>query len=220
MLMALALSASAQTFTVSDAAGKIYADGDVVNIGYTFDGECYSWSPEIQVTVNEETSLFGGSTFSVTATASQAGIVQFCGLIDGCTILSSASATHTKTYTKGQTFPLAIEILDCYDMLTSEVSVDVKITDGSETMKLTINFLTTEAAGINETAGMVSKIAFSGRTMTYSLESAEKFTLYNISGRAMVDRTLSGSGSLNFTSYPAGVYVYRLGSKTGKVLLK
>lgn len=220
MFAAFALCAGAKSFTVSDAAGRTYADGDVVNVGYTFNGMGYDWEPGLQVTVNEETSLFGGSSVTVTVSASQPGIVQFCGISGECEILGNAELSRTKTYYQGNTFPLSIEILDNPENLSAEIATTVKITDGSETVTLTVNFLTTEAAGIHEVAFGHRSVEFIGRTMHYALDGTAKFSLYNISGRTVADRTLTGSGSLSFSSLPAGLYIYRLGSETGKTFLK
>lgn len=218
--MAAAFSAAAQNFTVSTPDGKTYADGDVVNVGYVSSKYGYDWEPGLKVTVNKESSPLGGSLFSVTVTASEAGVVQFCGLSTECTFVGSEPATHSKSYRLNQTFPLSIEIFGRQTLPATPTSATVVITDGVETVNLTINFLNDEAASINEVAGNENEIAFSGRTMHFSVASAVKFSLFNISGRAMVDRTLSGSGSLNFSNMPAGLYIYRLGAKTGKVLLK
>ncbi len=220
LLMAAAFSAAAQTFTVGTPDGKTYTDGNVINVGYTYNGRGYDWEPNLKVTVNKETSMLGGSTFSVTVKASEPGVVQFCGLSTECTFVGSEPATHTRSYKEGQTFPLSIEIYDLATIPASDIVATVKITDGTETVNLTVNFLTTEASSIREVSDGLDEVSFSGRTMNFSVASAAKFSLFNISGRAMVDRTLSGAGSLNFSNIPAGLYIYRLGAKTGKVLLK
>lgn len=220
LLAASAFGAAAANFTVSGPDGRSYSDGDVITVGYTFDGFAYAWQPDLKVTVNENASMFGNSTFTVTVGASQPGVVQFCGVGGSCTIVGSAPVTRSNTYAKGQEFALGVEILDSPDILAEEVSTTVKITDSQETVNLTVKFIPTEAAGISAPEASATEVSFSGRTMHFSLDAATKFSLYNISGRTLVDRTLSGSGSLNLGGIPAGVYVYRLGTLTGKVLLK
>lgn len=220
MLMAAAFGAAAQSFTVSTPDGKTYADGDEVNCSYSFSGYGYDWEPGLQVTVDKETSPLGGSSFSVTVSASEPGVVRFCGLSTECAILGSDPVTNSKSFKLGQTFPLSIDIYDYPTKPEKTIVATVKITDGTETVNLKVNFLPTEAAGIAEVEVGNGTLSFVGRTMHYGVEQPSKFSLYNISGRAVVDRTLSGAGSLSFASIPAGVYIYRLGTKTGKVLLK
>ncbi|MCM1310907.1 MAG: T9SS type A sorting domain-containing protein [Bacteroides sp.] len=219
LFAAAALSAAAQNFTVRDAYGKTYADGDAVNIGYSFDGIGYNWAPGLEVTVNQASSLLGGSNFKVTVTASEADIVQFCGLTGLCSFVGSEPITHTATYNAGASFGLDIEILARTANLTSAVTATVTIADDTESMTLIVNFLPSKNAGISDVSNAANSVTFAGRTMYFSLATTEKFSLYNISGRTVADRTLSGSGSLNLGNLPAGLYIYRIGKSSGKVIL-
>lgn len=219
-LLAAALTASAQNFTVNTPDGKSYTDGDVINIGYEFDGECYNWLPDITVHVNKATSaITGASSFSVTASASTPGVVQFCGLSTSCNFIGAAPVTNSATFKAGQRFPLSIDIIDRYENLSAPIESKITITDGDETINLTVNFLDSEHAGVNSVTAAAGTLRFNGRTVNFAMESAAKLTIYNISGRPVVNRTLAGTGSLNLSAIPAGVYVYRCGSLTGKVLL-
>lgn len=218
LLMAAALTAAAQNFTVTTPDGKTHADGDVINVGYEFDGEYYDWLPELSVNINKATSaITGKSAFTVTATASRPDIVQFCGLTGACDILRP-TVTKSNTYAAGAKFPLSIDIVESPAMIPEAIETKIEITDGVQTIKLTVNF-TTEQAGINAPATAANTVKFIGRTLHYSLESATSITLYNISGRPVISRSLSGTGSLNLSNIPAGVYVYRCGLSTGKVVL-
>lgn len=218
LLLGAAFTAAAQNFTVTTPDGKTHADGDVINVGYEFDGECYDWLPELTVNVNKAaSSITGKSAFTVTATASKSGFVKFCGLNDACDILKP-TVTKSNTYAAGAKFPLSIDIVESYTMIPEAIETKIEITDGVQTLNLTVNF-TTEQAGINAPATAANTVKFIGRTLHYSLDSATAITLYNISGRPVISRSLSGTGSLNLSSIPAGVYVYRCGLSTGKVVL-
>lgn len=219
MILSAALSASAQNFTVGTPDGKTYADGDVINLGYTVAGGFYIWNPELQVTVNSATSVISGqSAFTVTVSASAPNQVQFCGLDQNCVTIGADPASKTGRYGEGATFPLEVDI-KTFANLTAPVESTITITDTKETVTLTVNFLPTEQAGISETSAAANTLKFSGRTLHFSMESTANFSLYNISGRQVVSRSISGTGSLNLSAFPAGVYVYRCGSLTGKVLL-
>ena len=60
-------------------------------------------------------------------------------------------------------------------------------------------------------------------TLPYSTENAAELVVYNIEGRPVATyRVQAGSGELNIRvdALPAGVYIYRMNSQTGKIMVK
>lgn len=218
--LAAALVASAQNFTVTGIDGVTYADGDVVNIGYTLNERGRKlWNPELEVTVNKATtSLTHRSVFTVSAYAGVENMVEFCGLDGSCTVLSGIPMSKSNSYAEGESFPLQIEIQN--KVFTSTVTASVSISDGQETVNLTINFLTTEQAGISAPEAIEPALKVSGHTLTYNVDAPANLTIYNISGRAVLNRTVNNSGTISLDGFHAGVYVYRLGNLTGKILVR
>lgn len=222
MVLAAAFTASAQNFHVTGVDDATYSDGDIINIGYTEDGRpgTFKWDPELIVHVDKATSaITGRSTYTVTATANEPQVVQFCGINGQCQMLKATETTKSGTYSAGNIIPLEIDIAATKAMLTEPVEVKLTISDGSETMNLTLNFLTSEQSGISAPSVAEKSIKVAGRTLHYTLSGMENLTLYNISGRAVVNRNVNGTGSISLSGLPAGVYVYRLGQETGKVLV-
>lgn len=218
--LAAALVASAQNFTVTGIDGVTYNDGDVVNIGYTtgqFPGK--QWDPELKVNVLEATSsLTKRSVFTVTAYADAANIVQFCGLDGNCLMLAGSPVSKSGSYAADQSFFLQIDILN--KVFSKPITASVSITDGEETINLTINFLTTEQASIDAPEVAAPALTLNGHTLTYNVDSPTNLTLYNISGRAVMNRNVNNSGTISLDGFHAGVYVYRLGTLTGKILVR
>ncbi len=223
--LAAALVASAQNFTVTGIDGVTYNDGDVVNIGYTtgqFPGK-YTWKPELKVNVmeiNSPSSLIKTSTFTVTANADVANIVQFCGFglpNETCDMISGYPITKKIACGKNESFQILIDIEN--KSIANPVTASVSITDGEETINLTIVFLT-EEAGISAPEVVETDLTVSGRTLTYNVDSPTNLTLYNISGRAVMNRNVNNSGTISLDGFHAGVYVYRLGTLTGKILVR
>ncbi|MBD5325500.1 MAG: T9SS type A sorting domain-containing protein [Bacteroides sp.] len=214
LMLGAMFAASAQNFTVGSIDGPV-ANGATITVGYVVDplfGE-YSWDPELTIKANK------AGSYTISATASVSGVVQFCGFTGNCGILRP-SESRTGSIGAGQEVPMQLDIMYQESLLEKPVSMDVTVTDGSETVSFTVNFVNTEHAGISDVA--VNSVAFrvSGRTLSYSLENPANFTLYNISGRQVMSRSLSGTGSVNLASIPAGVYVYRCGDTTGKIIVK
>ncbi len=54
----------------------------------------------------------------------------------------------------------------------------------------------------------------------YNVTSATEFSLYNAAGTCVLNTTLKGNGAVATDSLAAGIYVYALGAKTGKIYVK
>ena len=221
------MASSAQNFTVSGVGGTTYNDGDVANVGYTPSERPgrYDWDPELRVTVENATSMLKTSTFTVTATANTPNIVQFCGdsandFGGECKMITENPTSHTGTVSVNTTFSLGLDILAASEIITEPICVNLTITDGVQTTNLTINFLTTEQAGISAPTVTEAALKISGRTLTYNVESRTNLTLYNISGRAVINRHVNNAGTISLDGLHSGVYVYRLGEMTGKILVR
>lgn len=218
--LAAALVASAQNFTVTGIDGVTYNDGDVVNIGYTtgqFPGK--RWDPELKVNVLEYTSsLTKRSVFTVTAYTDAVNIVQFCGLDGNCLTLAGSPITKSGSYAADESFLLGIDINN--RVFSKPITVSVSITDTKETINLTINFLTTEQASIDAPEVAAPALTLNGHTLIYNVDSPTNLTLYNISGRMVMNRNVNNSGTISLDGFHAGVYVYRLGTLTGKILVR
>lgn len=214
MVLAAALTASAQNFTVTGVDDATYTDGDVITVGPSVPrpGK-FAWNPELIVHMSKAGNL------TVTAEASVADIVQFCGLDGQCAMLGASGKEKQKWYGAGDICPLEIDISAKNELIAQPVEVKVVITDGEQTMNLTLNFVS-ESAGIDAPAAATQSLTVSHRVLNYSVEGAVQLAVYNISGRAVVNRRVSATGSLNLAALPAGVYVYRLGNTTGKFLLR
>lgn len=59
-----------------------------------------------------------------------------------------------------------------------------------------------------------------GGSLTYSVETESELNLYDADGKNVMSARVNGNGSLSTTSLKKGVYVYTLGSKSGKVFVK
>lgn len=215
LLMAAAVVASAQNFTVTAFDGtRTLKDGDVIECGYEeggFFGD--EWNPEIDVVCNKDLTL------TVTANAPAGHKIQFCGL-GNCVQLTGTPVTRDKACVSGQKESMGIEILG--GMIVYPVDATLKITDGIETVNITVTFCpeSQEELSIADVAADGVKIALKGRTLNYNADSATDLTLYTISGQSAISRRISGHGSLSLTNLPAGVYIYRAGKKTGKFILR
>lgn len=56
--------------------------------------------------------------------------------------------------------------------------------------------------------------------ITYDLAAPAQFSLISLNGAKVIETTLSGNGSVSTAALAKGVYVYRLGNKSGKLFIK
>lgn len=211
LMLSVALGASARNFTLSSVKGPV-EDGATIVCGYTEDDGEYIWDPELILNTNSE------GTYTITAAANIPGLVKFCAITGNCTTINGSESRSGK-FSAGRNVPLQLDI-DEYSLIPEPVILDVTVTDGSETIAFTVNFILSEAGGINAVKVPSGNLRFSGRNLSYALNATEAFTLYNISGRRVYSRMLTANGNINLGNIPAGVYVYRCGNQTGKVILK
>ncbi|MDE6144919.1 MAG: T9SS type A sorting domain-containing protein, partial [Muribaculaceae bacterium] len=123
-------------------------------------------------------------------------------------------------YTAGTKVPMQLDIMN--GDIVEPVNATLKITDGTQTVSITVTFVNEEQteAGIKNVAANGVAVSLQARTLNFSVDTPAEITLYSISGQAAISRRISGQGSLNLSQLPAGVYIYRAGKKTGKLILR
>lgn len=59
-------------------------------------------------------------------------------------------------------------------------------------------------------------------TIPYIVDNASDLNLYSVDGKLVYTRTVSGSGdcTIDVSSLPAGIYIYRINSKSGKIMVQ
>lgn len=219
-LMGVALTASAQSVQVQKGAdgSVVYSNGDVINVTPTeiVSGTStrYAWDPELHIKAI--------NTCWVTVTASctpEDNNVQFCGINGSCVLLGSGEQTKSTTMNAGQIENLEIDIARRAQLITENQVCTVTIDADGEVTTLTINFLK-DKAGIASVETAPQAVSVKGRVLTYGFDTPTQLSLYTISGQPAISRILSGHGTLSLEALPAGVYVYRAGSHTGKFIVR
>ncbi len=216
-LMATALMATAQNFTVTAFEGtKTLKDGDVIECGFEEGLFGYTWDPSIVVTCNKALTL----TVTANAEKPAEGSVLFCGVTTQCQPLTGTPDTRSNYYQAGDKVPMQLDIQG--GNVVEPVNATLKITDGIETVNITVTFVgqPQEELAISSVAAKGTQIRVNGRTLHFVADSAADMTLYTISGQSALSRRLNGTGSINLSNLPAGVYIYRAGNKTGKIILR
>jgi hypothetical protein len=88
--------------------------------------------------------------------------------------------------------------------------------------KTTINLVMSnaEGAGVNNVINNATAVSFANNILSYSVDSASSIQVYDLTGKLVRNVKVSGNGELNLNGLNAGLYIYRMGEKTAKILVK
>lgn len=101
--------------------------------------------------------------------------------------------------------------------VTSEMTVYDDITD-AVINKITVKF-TPNSGAVN---GISADNLFNYQqgTFTYNVSGAENFALYTASGQMVKNLIVEGKGQISTSGLLSGIYVYTIGNKSGKIIIK
>lgn len=174
------------------------------------------------------------ANIAVVISADKSGI-QFCAW-DNCEQITPGegnAVTKKGSLVADVATDLKIERTTTSTVPTEEITVTVTaydVTAPNETTTVTVKFMPEDAetvaarqgsAAISAVAAAANFVKMTAaRTLAYRLPAATTLAIYNISGVKVVERTLSGEGTLALDRLPRGIYVYQAAGLTGKLLVK
>ncbi|MDE7181274.1 MAG: T9SS type A sorting domain-containing protein [Muribaculaceae bacterium] len=145
--------------------------------------------------------------------------IQLC-IGGGCQSGTSVTSASFRA-NAGQSYDLEYEYFSPVE-ITEIVSTDITVIDdlfGSTINKITLKF-DPDAAGVKVTAVSAENVTVGNGALNYSVEAPTTLALYNTAGQEVYNATVREQGSVSTASYAPGIYIYRLGSKTGKFVVK
>lgn len=86
--------------------------------------------------------------------------------------------------------------------------------DPENAVRMTVemgNVAAVETIGAN-----MNNIIVKGKNLLYDVNGASNLCVYSLSGRSLINKNVSGNGTVSLESLPAGIYLYRLNGKTRK----
>ena len=225
--------ASAVTLTCD---GQQVKDGDEITIGYTAVGPLAQWEPNFTATGTP------GSNLVVSVSATPADLQKF---FQDCSFGVCKEAPRTTVYHWGTeeemlqggnvdftSYPVHLEIhrqTDLLDKVKNQGDLQGVLTvyeenNPDDKVTVTINFLVKPAEEVGALDNVAANGEYvrleSGNTLSYNLNGNTHIEVYSILGTRMIDRHVSGHGSLSLSGLGRGVYIYRAGKLSGKVVVK
>lgn len=221
--IACSMAINAQEFNCT-VNGETVKDGGTVTVGYTYDldgAPFWKSLPDIVLTTSEDISC-------VIKTSCLSGTpIQFCYGI--CKTPETEGNFDVISYTvemkENRPEKLDIEYSDtgANDPLAVPAKSSVNVTV-SVKMKQRFSFTLIfdgNTAGIDNVAGDGSFVSLAaGNILEYNVPEGTKLDIYSINGSAVLERTVNGHGSLSLDRLAPGVYLYKAGKLSGKVLVK
>ncbi|MCH5225366.1 MAG: T9SS type A sorting domain-containing protein [Muribaculaceae bacterium] len=101
------------------------------------------------------------------------------------------------------------------DIEVPEIDATISVTSGTETITLRVS-MGGVTAGVESIGTTLNNISISGRSLSFDVANSAQLSLYSLSGKTILNKTVAGNGSISLANLPSGVYVYRLTGKTPK----
>lgn len=225
---ALVATISAQEVTVTYNGEKI-ENGSTLTVNDFKNNGLWGSNPELKLTVSEDMS----APLKASYTDSH---IQFCpgaeGEIGYCipAVSQNGVLVAEKNFELTTTKPvdLAIHWTDDFENLGAEVCPEVNSSVTFSVIRklkpiysFTLVFDSKYTAGIDNVAGDGSFVSLAaGNILEYNVPEGTKLDIYSINGSTVLERTVNGHGSLSLDRLAPGVYLYKAGKLSGKVLVK
>ena len=233
LLLSIALLSGA----VMAANAELYFqfEGENLENGETLNYEGYEYVPVLnpdgsasgmyQFKVDPEIHIVSTTevTASVSATANIG--IQLCAggeCEKGTSVTKPAVALAANTPLNLQFDWVADGVNFGEDVEIPAIQAKLTATAGNETITLNVN-MGGFTAGVESLGASLNKIYVSGKTLNYDLSNAAQLSLYSLSGKTILHKSVSGNGSVSLANLPSGVYLYRLAgkeNKSGKFIIK
>ena len=103
------------------------------------------------------------------------------------------------------------------DIPAMEILVDVYYTSNpSSALTFTLKMGGFKAAGVDSVVSNENEVVLKGRDLYYDVAGTSQLSVYSLSGKTVLNKTVSGNGSVSLEGLSKGVYLYRLSGKTNK----
>ena len=74
------------------------------------------------------------------------------------------------------------------------------------------------SAGVESIGSTLNSVVFKGNSLSYDVNGASQLSVYSLSGKTVINKSVSGNGSVSLEGLSKGVYMYRLTGKNGKTV--
>ena len=206
--------------TLENGASVVYNGFTTETYGDTSGYIEYKLDPEIFITTDENVNV----SVKVESNVS----VQFCAFDGMCTMgtkLTKSNFLLEENKPENLLLDWVGETYDGSDIDLPLINMTITAWDMDNPSNQTVIYVT--MGGFNTPVESITSdkngVKVAGKTLTYELSSAANISIYSLSGKTIVSKTVNGKGTINLSNLTSGVYVYRVegkNGKTGKFIIK
>ncbi len=219
---AFALGMNAQTVKFLQNGKEIVSGETVTCTDWENDGfGTFLCDPEISVVSDQNILVDITAEMATESQASTRFIQMCCG--GACMIGSDKVVKSGISLTANSAMPLEFETSYWDDEpQTPTIITDIFVCPAGSNEKLAaITVITSAGDGAVSVFEIDNTlVTFSNGELKYEVASPCTLALYDTDGKLFVEKAVTGNGSIDATGIPAGVYVYTLGNKSGKVVVR
>lgn len=73
-------------------------------------------------------------------------------------------------------------------------------------------------AGVEAIASGLDGVNFNGNILSYDLNGVSQLSVYSLSGKTVLNKTVAGTGAVSLEGLSKGIYLYRVTNKNGKTV--
>lgn len=73
-------------------------------------------------------------------------------------------------------------------------------------------------AGVEAVGAALNAVNFNGKALNYDVNGASQLSVYSLSGKTVLNKSVAGTGSVALDGLSKGIYLYRLTNKNGKTI--
>lgn len=219
LLLALALLPGALS---ANAAIDMYmGDQKLANNGtYTFNtitqdpNGVFMIEPELSLLSTEETVV------NIEARCTSGQSIQMCagGQCENAPAVRKEDITLQANVKLDLEFEYINNQVDDQSQLPKNITTVFTI-EGDEELSYTL-VMNSDGSGIQAIVDRDRNVAYANGELIYNLSKTAKLTLCDTNGRVVLYTTVSGNGTVSLANLAKGLYIYRLGHKAGKIMVR
>ncbi|MGN0237252.1 MAG: T9SS type A sorting domain-containing protein [Lepagella sp.] len=210
--------ANAKTLNfIEEESGNVIPNGSTYTSSECTDLEVMKmYDPKISVLADES------MTVSMTAECTTGQMIQLC--LGGDCVAGVTVTKNNVQLVGGEALPTLFEYtwVDGEDLPEQVVTnLDIKETGvlGSGASSSIVVVINTNTGAVS-TLKVDDAFRYANGAINYSVEKASLVELYDTTGKCVLSQEVSGNGTISTEGISTGIYMYRVGNKTGKIFVK
>lgn len=200
------------------------AEGESLNgETYVFDGvEYYKNGNKTEVYIDPDLYIYSDTDRAVNVLVEANVPVQLC-TIDQCeygekveklNVPLIAGTPRSLVFDYSET----VADIESYVLPAIEAVITVSyVDDPSSAVKTTVKMGDVNA-GVESVGADQNGVVFNGSSLNYDVNGTANLSVYSLSGKTVMAKSVSGSGSLALDGLSKGIYVYKLTNKNGQAV--